>query len=249
MADIFLTDKALSDLNPLLFGREVCKSGKHFGPSIRKYTLIHYVEAGAGIFVKGGKTYEVKKGQAFIILPDEVTYYEADKENPWVYRWIGFNGILSREFERLSPVIDIESRYFPYVPEEERDTYGIEYILAGKLFSLFAYLFGDGKDTNRHVRVVKDYIKSSYMENISVEKIASSLSLNRRYLSRIFKENTGFSIKEYLLHVRMEEARRLLSDGKGVFEAATLSGYNDASNFSKMYKRTFGISPIEERKK
>lgn len=249
MLEIILNNRGFSDFNPLLYGREECARGKYFGPAIRGYTLIHYVESGRGIFVKGEKTYEVKAGEAFIILPGEITYYEADKTNPWVYRWIGFNGMLSREFETLPPVISVDGDIFPGGETVMNITAGVEYILAGQLFRLASTLFGEGKRTNKYVKMVKDYIKNSYMKDIRVEGIADSLSLNRRYLSRIFKESEGVAIKEYILSVRMEEAKRLLGSGMSVAEAAMLSGYSDVSNFSKMYKRVFKISPAAERKK
>lgn len=249
MADIFLTDRGFSDFNPLLFGKEECKRGKHFGPAIRKYTLIHYVEKGCGIFVKGGgNEYKVKAGEAFIILPDEITYYEADKDTPWVYRWIGFNGALSAGFSELFPVVSVSDGLFPNVDIDNMDS-RVEYVLAGQLFTLAASLFSTERKTNQYVKKVKDFIKSSYMQNVKVEGIAESMSLNRRYLSRIFKEETGKSIQEYLIHVRMEEARRLLECGHTVSESAMLSGYSDLANFSKMYKRIYGKSPKAYKQK
>jgi two-component system response regulator YesN len=74
------------------------------------------------------------------------------------------------------------------------------------------------------------------------------MSLNRRYLSRIFKEKMGMSIQEYIVAVRMKEAKRLLSEGFRVFETAQLCGYEDAANFSKIFKRECGLSPAAYRK-
>ena len=248
MADIFLTDRGFSDLNPLLFGKEECVHGKHFGPAIRKYTLIHYVESGCGVFIKDGKEYSVKAGEAFIILPGEITYYEADKDTPWVYRWIGFNGTLSASFAELPPVISISDTLFPNVDIDNMDS-RVEYILAGQLFILASSLFSTERKTNQYVKKVKDFIKSSYMQDVRVERIAESMSLSRRYLSRIFKEETGRSIQEYLIRIRMDEARRLLECGHTVSESAILSGYSDLANFSKMYKRIYGKSPKAYKQK
>ena len=78
---------------------------------------------------------------------------------------------------------------------------------------------------------------------ITVEEIAAHMSLDRRYLSRIFKQSTGKSLKEYLVEVRMREATRLLTLGYTVGRVAQLCGYPDQFNFSKMFKHTYGISP------
>ena len=81
------------------------------------------------------------------------------------------------------------------------------------------------------------------MHNITVEGIADEMNLNRRYLSRIFKKETGKTIQEYLIDIRLDEAKTLLSEGNSVSNAARLSGYVDECNFSKMFKKKVGISP------
>ena len=248
MTEILLTNRYFSDLNPIIFGREECQKSQDFGPAIRKYTLIHYVEKGCGKLFKNGKEYPVKAGEAFIILPDEVTYYIADAEDPWSYRWIGFDGALSEKYTQFSPVVSISDNTFPNVSEIRGEPSMTEYILAGQLFNMTAELLSGTKHKNHHVRQVKNYINSSYMIEISVEQIANHLSLDRRYLSRLFKEKTGTTIQEYLISVRMEEAKRQLSMGRSVSEASSLCGYNDVCNFSKMFKRLYGTSPANWKK-
>ena len=241
--DHILINRGFSDFNPLIFGEEECKPRHSFGPSIRKYTLLHYVRRGKGILYKNGKEYPVKAGEMFIILPDEVTVYTADEYDPWSYRWIGFDGALSAKFADFPAVVSVSEEYFINV-EEAFAMRGIpEYFLAGQLFRLLSELLSGTKHRNHYVRQVRDYIKSSYMNEIRVEQIAESLNLDRRYLSRLFKEKMGQTVQEYLISVRMEEAKRLLSEGRSVAESALLCGYPDACNFSKMFKRIYGVSP------
>jgi len=242
--ELTLLNRHFSDLNPLHYGFEDCAPGHSFGPTIRKHTLIHYVTQGTGTVSKGGKSYQVNAGEAFIILPDEVVTYTADAQNPWVYQWIGFDGEMSKKFAELPTVIPFP----PGIIDEMialRDSSVREYLVAGLLFRMYAEIFySAGKKVNNHyVRRVKDHINMLYMYPLRVEEIAKKMNLDRRYLSRIFKERTGQSIQEYLISVRMEEARQRLSEGFSVDETAHLCGYEDAGNFSKMFKRRFGISP------
>lgn len=245
MKNHILINRGFADLNPLIFGEEACASGHRFGPAIRKYTLLHYVCKGKGILYKNGKEYPVHAGEVFIILPGEVTVYTADAEEPWEYRWIGFDGALSQKFASFPPVITVSEECFPSVGQVE--TFGgmAEYFLAGHLFRLLSEQLAGVKHRNHYVRQVRDYIKTAYMNEIRVETIAESLNLDRRYLSRLFKEKTGQTIQDFLITVRMEEARRLLSEGRGVSETALLCGYSDACNFSKMFKRLYGVSPAQ----
>lgn len=74
-------------------GMEECDPCHSYGPIKRTEYLLHYVLNGKGIYKVNGKTYHLGKHDSFIIYPDELTYYEADKEDPWTYIWIGFDGI------------------------------------------------------------------------------------------------------------------------------------------------------------
>lgn len=242
--DILLTNRKLQDLNPLIAGEETCAPGYSFGPAVRKYTLIHYVLRGKGILYARGGVHSVQAGQAFVILPGEVTTYTADPDDPWYYRWIGFDGTLSGSFSQLPPVLTLPEMFFGRMMHLATQPSSAEYLLVAELYCLYAHLFADSQDGNIHVRRVENYIRSNYMNPIRVERIAAELNLDRRYLSRLFKEKTGVSIQEYLIGVRLEEAERLLRQGCSVKEAAHLTGYEDVSNFSKMFKKRTGKTPI-----
>lgn len=240
--NLLLTNRHFLDLNPLIAGQEACCSGHSFGPRVREYTLIHYVLQGKGVFHARGGAYPVEPGQAFLILPGEVTTYTADSIDPWHYCWIGFDGRLAERFSRLPPVFPLGKETMDAVLHPQEDGV-LEYRLVSALFGLYASLFSSGGSSNRHVRRVENYIRSSYMTPLRVEEIADEMGLNRRYLSRLFKEKTGRTVQQYLIDVRMEAARRYLAQGSSVKETADLCGYEDVSNFSKMFKRYYGKSP------
>ena len=248
MRDIALINRGLHDLNPLIIGEEACAPGHRFGPSIRPYTLIHFVRRGKGYFSRGGVTYTVQGGEAFLICPQEITVYWADKEDPWEYCWVGFDGAMTPRFTTLPPVFSFEHCW----AEDMLNTYhadGVwEYRVAALLFQMYAELFAVEKPQNHYVRRVKNYINALYMQPLHVEEIAEKFNLDRRYLSRLFKEKTGLSVQEYLIEVRMSEAKKHLESGASVTQAAQLSGYEDVCNFSKMFKKHFGVSPAKWKK-
>ena len=239
--NLMLTNRNLSDLNPLIAGEEICEPEHSFGPAVRKYTLIHYVVKGEGTLYARGEVFPVKAGQAFLILPDETTTYIASSTNPWHYRWIGFNGRLADRFTELSPVFAVAEGIFPAV--KRINTSLPEYQLAAILFQLYAFLFSPASGSQSHVRRVENYIQTAYMHPLRVEDIAGQLNLDRRYLSRLFKQTTGESIQDYLVRIRLQESTRYLAQGFSVQESAALCGYEDVSNFSRMFKRRYGISP------
>ena len=237
-----LMNRHLADLNPLLVGYENCIPGKKYGPTIRQYTLIHYVTRGEGYVIKDGVTHRVMAGQAFLIHAGEKAIYGTGTENAWSYQWVCFDGALAERFRALPDVIPFPSGLI----QEMLDTLNKElpeYRIASLLFRMYAELF-EGKQTGHHyVRKVQDYIHALYMKPITVEEIARHVNLNRRYLSRIFKEKTGMTTQAYLVFFRIETAKKHLLNGFSVEEAARLCGYEDPSNFSKIFKKKTGTSP------
>ena len=239
----FLSNRQLKDLNPIQAGEESCKPGHSFGPFVLWYTLIHYVIKGCGTLYARGQTFHVHAGEAFLILPGEVTTYTADTNDPWHYQWIGFTGELSAAFTKLPAVFKVSSDIFPKIIRAASAREGAEYLVASVLFRLYAELFTPAGGSNQHVQKVESFIQARYMENITVEQIAQQMNLDRRYLTRLFKEKTGKTIQEYLIEVRLKEACEYLRQGFSVHRTASLCGYEDVSNFSRMFKKQFGLSP------
>lgn len=240
---IVLINRHFADLNPIDLGYEYCLPGKSFGPTSRNYTLIHYVVSGKGKIIKKSGAYEASEGQAFLIRPGEVSTYIADANDPWYYQWIAFDGTLSEKFVDLDHVISFPKGLI----QEMLDTEGKnlqEYRVAALLFKMYIELFEGKKSYHHYVRRVQDHIRAAYMYPLRVEEIACKMNLDRRYLSRMFKERTGRTIQEYLIEVRIEESKKLLEQGFSVEQSAQMCGYDDACNFSKMFKRKVGISPI-----
>lgn len=95
-----------------------------------------------------------------------------------------------------------------------------------------------------YVKNVISYIQLKYSEPIKIEDISYSLGLNRSYLTRLFKDATGYSLQDYLLTYRMKMAVKLLIENKmSVSEIAQAVGYVDTFTFSKAFKRHFGEAP------
>lgn len=241
------TDRQFSDLNPLHAGEEKNVAGRHVGPTMRHKTVLHYVLQGKGVYCTQGGVYPVEAGQAFLLLPNEIVSYTADPVHPWHYQWIVFDGKLSESFRQLPPVFPLSAKHFRNIFSHIGDTTTREYKIASQLFLLYAELFSNEPQNNDYITRVQSYIHTAYMEPLTVEQIAQEMNLDRRYLSWLFKKKTSQTIQQYLINVRLEEAQAHLRQGRSVQEAALLCGYEDVSNFSKMFKRLYGQSPAHWR--
>lgn len=242
--DILIENKKFKDINPRILGYHKCKPGYDYGKTIRDYYLIHYVKKGKGIFVAGGKKYNVSAGQIFILKKNQLGHYVASVDDPWEYIWVGFDGTFAEKINTLeNQVIDFNSGIFNEMMFAKDLQNTRTEFLAGKIYEMLSFIFENNKTETGYIKQVKDYIKSSYMEQIYVENIAEKLNLNRRYLSRIFREETGSTIKGYINNVRMDKAEQLLKQNFSVSGVAQMVGYDDVFNFSKMYKKIKGVSP------
>lgn len=241
--DIVITNKGFKDINPVLCGSEKCGPLHSFGPHVRQYYLIHYVKSGKGVFTRGCEHYAVGENQMFIIKPGEVTTYTADKDDPWEYIWVGFDGKAAERFSELSPVVELQTNLFSEMLECDELKSCREEFLASKLFMLYSLLFEDGNTVNDYVKQARDYINANYVNSIYINDIARLIGVERTYLSRIFKERMGISMQSYLINVRLKHAADLLHLGYGVGQAAAMCGYSDCFNFSKMFKKRYGVSP------
>lgn len=237
--------KGLSDIVPLFIGYEDCLPSHSFGPFARNSYLVHYVLSGKGKFFARGRSYDLKSGEYFIITPNEITTYTADKDTPWRYVWVAFNGTYAEELKNVTvPVGNGGTAVFKEIKQlVDDDANPSADLVTSLIFRFFAEIFSNVNSTKNTVAQIENYVNTQYMSNITVEGIAEAVGLDRRYLGRLFKTETGYSLQEYLITTRLNRAAELLKKGYKVGEAAVMSGYKDPFNFTKMFTKYFKCSP------
>ena len=98
------------------------------------------------------------------------------------------------------------------------------------------------------VRLACEYIEKNFQENINLNKISNYVSLSKNYFCNIFKKETGITIWDYLIKIRMEEAKQMLLDtGLKTYEVSERVGYDDPSYFGRLFKKYTDFTPIEFR--
>ena len=98
------------------------------------------------------------------------------------------------------------------------------------------------------VRKARDYILSHIGELVTTEALSRELGMNRTYLCKLFAEETGLTIKQYVTQIKMEEAIRLMDiTSKSTAEIAEYLGYSSQSHFQRVFKMHTGMTPGEYR--
>lgn len=268
MQDYTFSNDFFRNIDAMIYtcGYENCAPGHSYGPILRNGYLIHYILGGRGIYKAKGKLFRLKEGDAFLICPGELIYYEADQNDPWRYTWIGMQGIKVKGYLERTSLWD--NLVIHYGQDDQMRLCHEKMFEADKLPQnrdlimnsiMYEYLFllarkfpsphyaCDEKKSDYAEEALK-FIEGRYCDQITIQDIADHLNINRSYLHRLFKSFTGVSVQNYLLDYRLRQACILLkSTALSVRSVAHTVGYTDPLYFSRIFRQKMGMSPSEYR--
>lgn len=97
--------------------------------------------------------------------------------------------------------------------------------------------------SDTQVEQLLKYINRNLSENLSIDQLAERFFLSKYHMMRKFKNETGYTIHNYITSKRLLMARSLISQGIPVMKAAQASGFHDYTTFVRAYKKQFGKAP------
>lgn len=98
------------------------------------------------------------------------------------------------------------------------------------------------------IKEIINYIKRNYQKHITVDSLSDKFYVNKYVMCKQFKAETGSTIMEFLIRVRLNHARELLEETRMTMaEIAEAVGYNSAKYFSSEFKKKIGVSPVNYR--
>ena len=234
------------------------------GPAIRPHYLLHVVLHGKGEFFYQEKKYELSAGDAFLIEPMQTHYYQADKEDPWEYAWVGFDGscveeVLSSTIFQSSPVFTTDSalciqpmiRLNALFFAPEKNPLGLASAFL-RLLSCMTRLDTSGRNDHneQYYQQALEYISNNYSYNLKIQDIADYIGVDRTYLYKIFMREAQISPKQYLLQYRIRAAAKLLqTQNYNVTEIAYSCGFRDSAAFCYHFRQQIGMTPRQYREK
>ncbi len=125
-----------------------------------------------------------------------------------------------------------------------------ELSLSNDIRTLSSSSFARSQSTfeSRRVQKVHDYLVHHYTEELRLSQLANTVNMTETSFSRFFKQHTGKSVTDYLLDIRIGNAIRLLVDSsQTIAEICFSSGFNNLSNFNRIFRKRKGCSPKEFR--
>lgn len=228
---------------------------------------IIYICEGEGSFVVDGREYAAGAGDLLIYNRGVMHGERSNPDKPLRTYFCGVGNLAiegvadGRILPAHRPPVIRTDRYRGKVETyirnifEEADTRepGYETVCQHLLISLIALIrrIASAHDTvvtraNRHAlgQQIKEYLDRHYAEDIPLSEIAGTFCISPHYLSHIFKEKIGYSPINYIIQLRIGEAKRLLlTTDLPVQSIAHRVGYDNANYFSMLFKKMTGHSP------
>ncbi|MDE6976004.1 MAG: AraC family transcriptional regulator [Lachnospiraceae bacterium] len=251
-----------TDLQIYLLGREQVRPGISCERVLRKHYILHFIMQGKGSFQQGNDTYIVEEGQAFLITPDIFCSYVADKEDPYTYVWVEFDGLSAKDclnkagISRSHPVYTgIDGSCMEYLRQMILHHDNLLQVQAYLLLIFNSLIVNcppklrpvpenTESASETYIRHAMKYIALNYWKDPSVQDMAEFCGINRSHLSRIFKQKTNQSPQEYLARYRINTACTFLrTTDLSLSQIAIALGYADQFSFSKAFKKEKGMPP------
>lgn len=261
--------EAQQDIQFYYTGTEQCVGDQFWGPAIKQSYKIFYIHSGKGIYRVGDETYHLSQGHVFLISPYVVSFFQADEKEPWNFSWVAFGGGIVQDYLRQAgftpdnPVItcdrELEIRQcFNKLFDANQQVYSKPLQLTSALYAFLALLLESSQQESSfsQQKTMKDlyvaqaisFMKNNYARTITIEEMAQTLGLSRKYITSLFKAAIGTPPQHYLGEIRLSKACELLtSTSLSIKEIAYSVGYTDQLHLSRMFKKLHGISPSQYR--
>ncbi len=236
--------------------------------------LIYCLDGEGDIHLKGQK-HRVRPG-TILLIPKGITHsYQARPKNPWTIYWIHFNGHHASDFINhaahngtrpnqhqgcLLPV-GIHSRLasdFEALLEARDSTYNLNaYLLAAnqlrQIMTHIALLQPIARQKQSRgeldLEKIHSLMQARIHEQLNLDTLADAINLSKYHLVKKYREVTGTTPINHFIQLKIERACHLLdTTNNSISDIAFTVGYDDAYYFSRIFKKTMGVSPSQYRK-
>lgn len=245
----------------------------HFSRYMENFELIVVTE-GTAYLQLDDDLFDVSKGE-FILFPPNAKQLGYKNSNCGFY-WLHFtneNSFRAVAFDEFPSELPNQTLYIPqygkvtnlekivvvmkHLQDSVRSYHNKlqnNYLCTAILCELFCQFIEKNSPQNLDVKRkqlfndIQDYIKWHRNTDIKVADIADYFGYNRRYLSEFFKNNSGFSLKQYIINEKIDLAKYLLCEtNDNISDIAYNIGFNDNHSFMKRFKKEVGLTPTQYR--
>lgn len=238
------------------------------GRILDEYQVI-YIAKGEGLFESAGcQQHIVKEGTVLLLFPGEWHRFKPSLETGWDEYWVGYKGaimenLVQQQFFSTQKailhiginevIIDLLEAIIEKTKTEKTGyqplVSGIIVHLLGEIHSLTKQGEFEPEDiTESIINKARVIFRTNIDDEMAIEKIAEELNVSYAWFRKAFKMYTGIAPHQYLLQLKIEKAKMLLTDySTSIKEIALNLNFNSAYYFSKLFKEKTGVSPVQFR--
>ncbi|MBR5528242.1 MAG: AraC family transcriptional regulator [Clostridia bacterium] len=229
----------------------------------RDVYILHYCISGKGVF----QNTPFDNTCLYLTVPRELEIITADERDPYETCWIMFRGTLAPEmlkkcglphtcgvfkFDRSKQCAEIIRKAVYDTPGDNPLTEAFcMHAVFQEVMAQHMESVGCTKTRSSGIATdVAEFLSKNYHSDVKIDAVADMFNYSRNHLYSLFKKQYGMSPKEYLLDLRIEKAKLLLSDPDldiSVKETAYALGFRDPFYFSKLFSSRTGLSPAKYR--
>lgn len=229
------------------------------------FTVLQYTISGVGTLRYENRTMKVRPGEAMLVIVPHNHCYWLEEGEEWEFFWISMHGTEALRIHEIvlnaqGPVLDLKRQTVDLLAAcslrlmtNEAELPGASSAIAYEAaMALFDDTFGPSAQVSAPESPLlraRRFVLANLGDELSVDRLAGIAGLSRAHFSRGFASMTGLAPAEYVLQERMKRAAKLLIANRElpVKEIAALCGIPDNNYFSKVFRRTYDISPTDFR--
>ncbi|MDD4923066.1 MAG: AraC family transcriptional regulator [Bacteroidales bacterium] len=238
------------------------------GRILNEFQLL-YITDGNGVFTFGNNKQScfITEGKMFFLMPGVWHTYQPLEKSGWNEYWIGFKGDIIQKivnegfFINRPPVFNIGLNeriidlYLKAIDIANEERAGYQQALAGIVMHILGLMFYRDKtrdfedeDLINKINKAKVIMRESIYQDITAEDIAKTLNISYSGFRKAFKELTGTSPSKFMLELKLNEAKLLLSTtSQSVKQISYSLNFENPDYFPIFFKKRTGISPVEYR--
>lgn len=273
LVDALAAHPLARDLYPLALGHYPQARGHRMAREVHDDCLLVYCTAGRGQLRADGRDWTVEPGSLLVLPPGVAHAYAADDEDPWTIWWAHLAGPALPDLlghlclhdaalreRRVLPVglhAAAVSDFRALLAVQQTGFVTEPYVFAAAqlralvtFFALNVPRVGETRSEALDVERVTAFLRANLHRPVELAELAAATSgLSLFHFARRFRDATGMSPIQYFIHLRMEQACRLLdSSDAPVHRIARQLGYDDPYYFSRLFRKVIGVAPSDYRR-
>lgn len=238
------------------------------GRVLNEYQIIYIIRGNGYFESKSIQHTIVKEGSLIVLFPGEWHRFKPDEKVGWDEYWVGFKGEIIENlvknifFNCKDALIHIGIKeqilnlIIEIIENTKEEKAGYQPLVSGALLHLLGYIHSILRQQQfteeNHIGIIinkaRTLLRQRIDEEVVMEDIAKELNVSYSWLRKIFKSYTGIALGQYLIQLKIEKAKILLSNpSKTIKEIAYDLRFESCFYFSRLFKEKTGFSPEKFR--